>query len=376
MAFPQTPRRIGVANGAGNSTGNDTHAKTRTVGWTLSYGLIVATADLFSASGLFINRDNVRRTVYFRGGSVKSDELWGIRGEPGYPEIDSSPGGTSDFFKDVGDLLSKPFPIYLHGVLIILHADATVYHNTGCFIPTISALAASSVDPYKETDLYLDLTTETWSSPFTDYFWSSINTPHIFITPEINNWILAKLKIPVAPQLFPQTTQIAAIIRNLDQRDLFAVNNDGRVCTAWSWDADGKWQGWLPIGLQDDLFPPQTLVTAVSSMPEQIDLFAVDAEGHVKTTCRSHNDGLWQEWATIKDLNNIVDPLCSIGAASCRPGRIDLFLVGRDAKVYTAQCDQADGEWSDLARLHTLDYDINLPRGYLIKCLVQKTRHA
>jgi hypothetical protein len=85
---------------------------------------------------------------------------------------------------------------------------------------------------------------------------------------------------PIGIGVFNQFTPIAAVARGTNL-DVFGVGTDSGVYTAWWRDGAASWDGWHDIGSVQ--FPQQTPVTAVTHDDTDVDLFAVDPNGRVLT---------------------------------------------------------------------------------------------
>ncbi|MBR0775853.1 hypothetical protein JQ625_13520 [Bradyrhizobium diazoefficiens] len=202
-------KKIGVANGCITGSGNYTPSEKLVVDWGVSALDIGVQALFYTALG-------TKPNVYFKGGIT-------TKGGAGTTEsslvprakIDSAAGGTRDFFKEIGDALSAPFN---PGGRIWYQSDPSVSSNTGCFIPTISALWMPSLSPYQQSDLSRDLTSNPPESRFSDWFASEANTPHVRITPEIKRWLFEQLGIPAPPDRRASYQQVLGQQRAPDSR--------------------------------------------------------------------------------------------------------------------------------------------------------------
>jgi Matrixin/Putative peptidoglycan binding domain len=90
---------------------------------------------------------------------------------------------------------------------------------------------------------------------------------------------------------YQQNTPLAALTRNDDQMDVFAVNQDDGVYSAW-WNGN-PWRDWFRIGGDNNVFPQHTPIAALSRNDDQMDLFAVGFDGNVYSTWW---DGTWHDW--------------------------------------------------------------------------------
>ena len=89
--------------------------------------------------------------------------------------------------------------------------------------------------------------------------------------------------------------------RDEDKLDLFVAGNDLRVWTA-AWElglACQQWVGWWTI--LDGKVSPASAVAAVSRDPDKLDIFAVDPNGGLYTAAWDQNvaNAAWQGWWRI-----------------------------------------------------------------------------
>lgn len=94
--------------------------------------------------------------------------------------------------------------------------------------------------------------------------------------------------LPTTGQRFAQRSSIAAITRNPNQMDLFAVESSGGVYSAW-W--HGDWHNWFL--LNGAAFNQESPIAAISRNPNQMDLFVLGMDGQVRSTWW---DGQWNGW--------------------------------------------------------------------------------
>lgn len=143
----------------------------------------------------------------------------------------------------------------------------------------------------------------------------------------------------VGEGLFLPGTPVAAISRSEGLLDLFATGLDGRVWSA-AYGPDGqgswRWNGWFPV--LDEVFIPGSRVDAISRQTDQIDLFAVNLAGEVRTAAWSPgaNNGAWGGWWRITEDNGTFALGTPIASVSRGPDHLDIFAIGLDGRVWTA----------------------------------------
>jgi hypothetical protein len=136
---------------------------------------------------------------------------------------------------------------------------------------------------------------------------------------------------------FPPGGPVAAVARFPEHLDVFAVGKDGRVYISWWPDPWNQWSGvndnWLPIG---GFFPTGAHLAAVARMPEHLDVFAVGNDGHMYMSWWQQG----QDWSGVHDnwllLGGAFPPGASVAAVARMPGQLDVFAVSKDGRMYQA----------------------------------------
>jgi hypothetical protein len=135
---------------------------------------------------------------------------------------------------------------------------------------------------------------------------------------------------------FPSTAVVTALSRVSNHLDVFITGNDGRVYTSWWHDGVG-WSGindnWMSLG---GFFPPGNKVSAVSRMPDHLDLFITGNDGRVYTSWWVEGagwSGINDNWAGIGGFFPVKAPITSVARLS---NHLDLFITGNDGRVYTS----------------------------------------
>jgi len=156
-------------------------------------------------------------------------------------------------------------------------------------------------------------------------------------------------------------------LSHLPEMDIFALDSDGKVFTAW-WNSYDGWHPWKQIGAKE--FGQQFIITAVSrkkggGLPHaDIDLFVFESDGKGKGILYTSRlvDGNYTAWEQIgsKVFNVPYSPLVDtifaeqhfIAAVSKDFDQIDLFAVDSDGgimRVYTTWWDnESRREWEQL----------------------------
>ena len=136
---------------------------------------------------------------------------------------------------------------------------------------------------------------------------------------------------------------ITAVSRSTDKLDVFVVGTDGRIYTAaWEPSFIDWWHGWWPIG---DLRAPQGApVHAVSRNMDKLDIFVTDVNGVICTAAWEPSFTDW--WHGWWELNGgRAAPGAPVTAVSRSADKLDVFVVGTDARVWTAAWEPSFTDW-------------------------------
>lgn len=153
----------------------------------------------------------------------------------------------------------------------------------------------------------------------------------------------------VGDGVFLPGTPIAAISRSEGRLDIFATGLDGRVWSAaYGPGTDGEWNwiGWFPV--LNEVFVPGSRIDAISRKTDQIDLFAINLSGEVRTAAwsPSANSGKWGGWWRITENNGTFALGTPISSISRGADHLDIFAIGLDGRVWTAAWgSQTDYTW-------------------------------
>jgi hypothetical protein len=153
------------------------------------------------------------------------------------------------------------------------------------------------------------------------------------------------------PQPIPPYSPVTAIARSDLDIDIFVVAEDGSIqgfglhkptgASAHVRDAN-----WFRIGTLS--VPIRSPVAAVARGPQHLDLFVVGKDGRIYQASwdPQSNDGLWSDWTAISAADQTFPARAPIAAVNRRPGHLDLFVVGHNGGVYSAWWDQdPNAQW-------------------------------
>jgi len=128
--------------------------------------------------------------------------------------------------------------------------------------------------------------------------------------------------------------------------DLFVTGTDGRVYRNWWNSADGgsadDWAWWAATPNDQDFTNAATSVGAVARTPDSLDLFVAGKDGKVyRTWWNSAGDWAW--WVPTDE--GFTKAATSVAAVSRKPDTLDLFVTGKDGRVYSTWWNSAD-DWA------------------------------
>ncbi|RPA79405.1 fucose-specific lectin [Ascobolus immersus RN42] len=143
---------------------------------------------------------------------------------------------------------------------------------------------------------------------------------------------------------FPPCAPINAIARNGTYIDLFITGKDGKILTA-SKAVNSQWSDWHHVS--GGLAQAGAYVEVVSRGEGLLDLFVVGTDDSVWTAAWEYgkdDDFKYRGWWKVgKDLDKGVPAGAEIGAVSKNDGQLDIFVTGKDKKIYSAHW--SGGDW-------------------------------
>ncbi|MFG2525969.1 esterase/lipase family protein [Streptomyces sp. NPDC048527] len=174
--WPMRPRLLGVANGTGTGIG---------IGNSIPADDTAMAALGPKANAQLRTQGQGKQTVAQIAEARQSPVTINTTG---FPELDGAPGGL--FPK--APLLEDAANFGMAAVLAALvnEQKAELTHNTSTFVPTISAVASAGIDDH--TALYAKVNPE--ESELHDFLCATTNEGHTVMTPDLGQWILAKLQ--------------------------------------------------------------------------------------------------------------------------------------------------------------------------------------
>lgn len=146
---------------------------------------------------------------------------------------------------------------------------------------------------------------------------------------------------PIGTGVFPPGSRIAAVSSTPRGTQIFVQGLDNKIWTTFFdpqnlGPVSGGWVQWFPLG--DNVFPPASKVSAVSSTPRGTQIFVLGFDNKVWTTFfdpqnRGPMSGGWVPWFPMGD--NVFPPHSAVAVVSSTPRGTQVFVPGFDNKVWT-----------------------------------------
>lgn len=140
------------------------------------------------------------------------------------------------------------------------------------------------------------------------------------------------------PPALSNVSHIAAVSRDPNHMDLFAIDSDGMPRTA-GWDGNpwGMWQQLMAFDRRGGplvRFAPCVPIECLSRNQKVLTVLAVDADGVMRLAERNRQG----QWAYIwGNLGSAIFPeFCNLAATTRSPGFMDVFAIPRDGKLHVA----------------------------------------
>jgi hypothetical protein len=221
------------------------------------------------------------------------------------------------------------------------HIDSAIWHAPFPLTPPGAARVDSPLVAISRSVDHLDLF---WIGPdgaIATTWWDA----HI----DSANWHPA---FPLTPPGAARVdSPLSAVSRVLDHLDLFWIGPDGAIGTTW-WDAHidgGSWHPAFPLTSANAARGNSPLV-AISRIPEHLDLFWLGRDGAIGTTWWDQNidQGQWHVpfALTAPGAAGSVSPLTAVSRI---PEHLDVFWLGPDGAIGTTWWDQNinQGQWNN-----------------------------
>jgi hypothetical protein len=245
-------------------------------------------------------------------------------------------------FEWVADLVFNRTGIRVGFTLDALPVGQTIYQSVSdrggwapWFVPRqTTAAPGAAVTAVWANENHLDLFTVSVEGAVISTFWDKNQTPNY----PADGWFT------IRPEMqFSGPGAMAAVWANENHLDLFAVNRDQMVATI-SWEPTGyRADGWLLID-PNTQFQAGTPVTAIWANEDHLDLFAVGADGIIRTIFWDKSEPAGYRaggWITLHPETRSVAG-GHVTALWGNKDHLDLFVVTADEAVSTLWWDRSE----------------------------------
>lgn len=221
--FPQLTRRVAVANGSGNGLGQGFAPAAQLIRYEYSSFLAAVTGNVWAVPAsasqrIFAGSLRILFSTTTRNVDVNATQPW-----------DGAPGGSRASMAEL-DATAAPY------------GDIIALHPAHCFIPTVSALALQTSDPFFDVSSAPDPLALT---PFDAVFHPAVNESHVELSAASAAWIRAELlqgvldappaaaaralALRAAPSPFAEATSVSLTMPRAAHADVQVYAIDGRV---------------------------------------------------------------------------------------------------------------------------------------------------
>jgi hypothetical protein len=194
--------------------------------------------------------------------------------------------------------------------------------------PNGSKVASVSSTPRGTQIFHLGLDNKVWTTFF--------DPQHL--GPMSGGWVPW---FPIGAGVFPPGSRIAAVSSTPRGTQIFVQGLDNKIWTTFFdpqnlGPISGGWVQWFPLG--DNVFPPASKISAVSSTPRGTQIFVLGFDNKVWTTFFDPQNlgpmsGGWVPWFPMGD--NVFPPHSAVAVVSSTPRGTQVFVPGFDNKVWT-----------------------------------------
>lgn len=139
--------------------------------------------------------------------------------------------------------------------------------------------------------------------------------------------------LPHNDKFGPGLRRITTVSRpEIDKTDVFAIGDDNRLW--WTWWQGRAWSEWQPLP-GDARFDPRTqAISAVSRSQFNVDLFAVDLNGVVRTAFWDWVHNSWHSFYNVPAGPMTFPQSQNVSAVARNEHTLDAFIIGSDGAVW------------------------------------------
>ncbi len=191
--YPSLPRRVAVANGSGSAVGQGFAPGAQLIRYEYSSLFLALTGNVWAVP------DQTSRTIFAGSQRVLFSTTSRTVTVSGTLPWDGAPGGSRASMAQL-DATSPPY------------GDIVALHPSHCFIPTVSALALATTDPFFNASAEPDLLART---PFDAVFFPAVNEEHVALSAASAAWLRSEIGAGVldAPPPGASAPRLALAVR-------------------------------------------------------------------------------------------------------------------------------------------------------------------
>ncbi|MDQ1832038.1 CV39L family lectin [Massilia scottii] len=168
---------------------------------------------------------------------------------------------------------------------------------------------------------------------------------------EASGWSREWFRIPGAAVFDHRKQRVAAVARAPGILDLFAIGADDRVWSTYWTEASGWNRDWFRLPGRATFDHNTQQVTALARAPGNLDLFVIGFDNKVWSTYWSDATGWSSDWFALPGTRRFNRTSQQVAAVARAPGILDLFVIGFDNQVWSTYWTAASGWNSDWFRL-------------------------
>jgi len=135
-------------------------------------------------------------------------------------------------------------------------------------------------------------------------------------------------------------TRVTAVARKPGQLDLFATAKDGKAWSA-AWSEVSGWSTWFSLGSAPAGFAGGAPLAAVARDPERLDLWAVGKDGSVWSA--AWDSAGWSPWFSLGAPADGFPTSAPIAVVARKPGQLDVWTVSKVGTIWSLAWSEASG---------------------------------
>jgi hypothetical protein len=240
--WPVQPRLVSIINGSGQQAGQSFNPGDQLIEWNYDSALVDIDGNVWAVpDGGSKQIFNGRISIFFVINTTDSLTVSGTL------PWDNAPGGSRPTMQQAADV-NAPY------------GDIVALHQSHSFIPSVSALALDSNDPFYDVAGDAQLLDHT---PFDTVYFPAANQEHIEITPENKQWFMAEVQAQIVVSMISGDTTEAGGTASFTVTPASAPANPVSIALSSSLPAEGS-------------VPLEVILPAGSTVPQLVTVTGVD----------------------------------------------------------------------------------------------------